>query len=257
MNIMKPNFDTIAPQLVSLVEEASQIILQYYEGEFEVTHKEDGSPVTIADQKSHDLLKAGLEKLLPNVPVISEEDETSWSVKNQHYWLIDPLDGTKGFIYKTGDFCINIAFIENDIPIFGLIHIPLTGETYYGYDGNAFLVTGGRKSTIQTRPYPKEGLILLLGGYGKLFKEQELFLRKAYPIKQINRMRSAIKFCHVASGEADLYIRFEPCSEWDTAAGHAIVEAAGGSITLIDGTPFLYGKPKLLNSAFIVFGKKP
>jgi len=242
---------------VALAEKAGVLICQIYKGEIEVFEKTDGSPVTQADQQSHSFLKESLGKLTPEVPLISEEDESSWTIKSPYYWLIDPLDGTKGFIHQTGEFCINIALMENDRPVFGLIHIPLTEETFYGYKGNAWRYCKGKTASIHTRPRPPEGMTLLLGGYGKKFKDQEDFFLKAYPIVKIERIRSALKFCHLASGHADLYLRFERCSEWDTAAGHALVEAAGGIMTNLDGTPFVYGKSGLINDAFVAFGRKP
>jgi 3'(2'), 5'-bisphosphate nucleotidase len=257
MNRMIYDIDLWIPKLTALVELAGKRLCQIYGEKVEVFEKIDGSPVTNADYKSHTLLKEGLEKITPHIPVISEEDETSWNIKSSYYWLIDPLDGTKGFIQKTGEFCINIALIENNRPIFGLIYIPLTCESYYGYNGKAWCQSKEKLVLLQTRTYPQAGLTLLLGGYGKKFKKEEDFLLKSYPIHKILRIRSAIKFCYIASGRADLYLRCETCSEWDTAAGHALVEAAGGIVSNLDGTPFLYGKVNLENNGFIVFGQKP
>jgi 3'(2'), 5'-bisphosphate nucleotidase len=253
----KTDLDILAPKVVALAEKAGDLICLIYQEEVEVIEKSDGSPVTKADHQSHHVIKEGLKKLTPDIPLISEEDETSWTLKSPLYWLVDPLDGTKGFIQKTGEFCINIALMKDNKPIFGLIHIPILKETFYGYDGKAFHTVHGKTSPIQTRPHPPEGITLLFGGYGKTFKAQEDFFLKSYPIHKIERIRSAIKFCHIASGSADLYLRFMPCSEWDTAAGQALVEAAGGCMTQLDGTPFLYGKKDLLNEAFVVFGRKP
>ncbi len=255
MNI--PNLESLAPHLVALSEKAGARIRHIYTEVFEVIEKGDGSPVTQADHESHRLLKEGLEKLTPSIPVISEEDEASWTIKSSFYWLIDPLDGTKAFIQKSGEFCINIALIKDNYPIFGLIHIPLSGETFYGYEKKAFCKSKGKTTSLQTRPFPSQGMTLLLGGYGKKFQRQEELFLKSYPIAKIERIRSAIKFCRIASGKADLYLRFMPCSEWDTAAGHALVEAAGGIMTQLDGQPFHYGKPALINEEFVVFGRKP
>lgn len=257
MNRMIADIDLWIPKLTALVELAGKQLCQIYDEKIDIFKKCDGSPVTNADYTSHTLLKVGLEKIAPHIPVISEEDEASWNIKSSYYWLIDPLDGTKGFIQKTGEFCINIALIENNLPIFGLVYIPLTCESYYGYNGKAWYQTREKLFSLQTRSYPPEGLTLLLGGYGNTFKKQEDFLRRSYPIHEILRIRSAIKFCYIASGRADLYLRYETCSEWDTAAGHALVEAAGGTISNLDGTPFLYGKVNLKNKGFVVFGQKP
>lgn len=257
MNTLKINLDFLALEVTAIAEQAGELICELYKGNTEVFEKKDGSPVTQADQQSHFFLKKHLEKVTPQIPLISEEDESSWALKSPLYWLVDPLDGTKGFIKKTGEFCISIALMKDHHPILGIIHIPLTHETFYGYGDQAIRQYKGEKTQIQTRPLPKEGMTLLMGGYGKKYKKQEDFFLKAFPIAKIERMHSAIKFALVASGKADLYIRFEDCREWDTAAGQALVEAAGGIMTNLDGSPFLYGKRDLLNKEFAVFGKKP
>lgn len=251
------NLDTLALEVTTLAEQAGQLICDIYQENPQVYEKEDGSPVTQADHQSHFFLKEHLEKLTPHIPVISEEDESSWAIKSPLYWLVDPLDGTKGFIAKSGEFCISIALMKEDRPILGIIHNPLTQETFYGYENKAIRQYRGEKTALHTRPVPPQGMILLLGGYGKKHKAQEDCFRKAYPITTVERIRSALKFTHIASGKADLYLRFEPCKEWDTAAGHALVEAAGGIMVNLDGSPFLYGKPDLLNAEFAVFGRKP
>lgn len=257
MDTSKLNINLLALKVVALAEQAGELICEIYKEDTEVFEKKDGSPVTRADHQSHFFLKENLEKLTPQIPFISEEDEDSWTIKSQLYWLVDPLDGTKGFIAKTGEFCINIALMKDNNPILGIIHLPFTQETFYGYDQKAYCQHKGKIVELHTRPYPPQGMVLLLGGYGKKYKEQEDFFLKTYPIVKIERVRSAIKFAHIASGKADLYLRFEACSEWDTAAGHALVEAAGGIMTNLDGSPFLYGKSGLLNKEFAVFGKKP
>lgn len=244
-------------KLISIVIRAGERISDLYQQNVEVIEKSDGSPVTEADKESHNILAEGLSKLLPGTPVISEEDEDSWKVKSDLYWLIDPLDGTKGFIYKSGDFCINVALMKNDKPILGLIHIPLTKETFYAFDNKAWRYYEGKSLVLQTRAPPNQGLTLLLGGYGLKFQKQQDFFLKSYPVDKVKHMRSAIKFCYIANGLADLYIRVTPCSEWDTAAGQILVECAGGLMTKLDGSTFMYGKPKLINEGFVVFGKKP
>lgn len=247
----------LLPQLIPLVEYAGQCISDLYHQNVEVIEKSDGSPVTDADKQSHNVIKKGLKDLTPNIPMVSEEDEESWKIKSDYYWLIDPLDGTKGFIYKSGDFCINVALMHNDTPIFGLIHVPLTKETFYAFDKKAWRYFEDETTPIHTRTPPSQGLTLLLGGYGLKFQKQQNYFLKTYPVKNVKHMRSAIKFCYIANGLADLYIRFDPCSEWDTAAGQILVEAAGGIMTNLDGSDFIYGKPKLINEGFVVFGQKP
>jgi 3'(2'), 5'-bisphosphate nucleotidase len=257
MDKSKINLDMLVPQVLALAEQAGRLICQLHEEGTAIFVKKDGSPVTKADHLSHHFLTEGLKKITPQIPIISEEDENSWTIKSPFYWLIDPLDGTKGFIAKTGEFCINIALMRDNHPILGLIHIPLTHESFYGYEGKAHYCREGKTISLHTRSLPQKGMILLVGGYGKKYKVEEDVFLKAYPIEKIERIQSAIKFTYIASGKADLYVRFEPCSEWDTAAGQALVEAAGGTMTNLDGRPFLYGKAGLVNKGFIVFGSKP
>ncbi|MBS0271804.1 MAG: 3'(2'),5'-bisphosphate nucleotidase CysQ [Proteobacteria bacterium] len=257
MNKSRLDLDSLAPRIISLAEKAGTLICQIYTEEVEVFKKEDGSPVTRADHQSHDLLEEGLRLITPDIPIISEEDEGSWKIVSPYYWLIDPLDGTKGFIRRSGEFCINIALMKDDRPLFGLIHIPLTQETYYGYDRKAWRSYKGRTIPIHTRIRPPKGSTLLVGEHGNKFQQQQDFHLQTFPIAKIERLHSAIKFCRLAAGQADIYIRFTPCKEWDTAAGHILVEAAGGVMVNLDGSPFIYGKPELLNEGFIVFGRTP
>lgn len=250
------DLSSLISPLLSLAATAGERISYFYTQDIDVLKKQDSSPVTIADEQSHLILKSGLEKILPHIPIISEEDSSSWNFKKPIYWLIDPLDGTAGFIQKSKDFCINIALMENNHPILGLIHLPLTQETFYGYQGKAWLHVGGQTTPIHTRAVPPEGMTLLLGGYGKKYEEEEASFLKSYSISTIQRLQSAIKFCYIAAGKADIYLRICPCSEWDTAAGQALVEAAGGRIETLTNSPFLYGKPQLINSSFVVLGTK-
>ncbi len=252
---MNLSLDSLIPPLLTLVERAGSRILEAYEKPVEVFTKSDGSPVTWADYQSHLVLTEGLEKLTPDVSIISEEDKASWTLNSTLYWLIDPLDGTKGFIQKNGEFCVNVALMEDHRPLLGLIHAPLTGETFYGYQGKAWCHRGSAATPIHTRTIPPQGITLLAGGGGKKFKDKAAQFFEPQTIATIEWVQSALKFCQIAKGEADFYLRFEECCEWDTAAGHALVEAAGGRMTNLDGSMFLYGKPNLRNKAFVVSGR--
>ena len=179
MDISKLNIDFLALEGVALAEQAGALIRQIYQESVEVFEKKDGSPVTRADQQSHFFLIENLKKLTPQIPIISEEDESSWAIKSPFYWLIDPLDGTKGFIRKIGEFCINIALMHNDHPILGIIHVPLTHETFYGYSGKAWCHSKEETFELHTRPVPPEGITLLVGSHDKKFKAQEDFFLKA------------------------------------------------------------------------------
>lgn len=258
MENVKPPFENIIPQLITLCEQAGASIAQLYKKaeSLEVIRKGDGSPVTEADHQSHRLLAQGLKKITPQIPVISEEDEASWDIKSPFYWLVDPLDGTSGFIHRNGQFCISIALMENHKAILGLIHLPLTGETFYGYENTAIKHVSGHSMPINTRPFPPAGATLLLSIHDMKSKEKWEACLQGTPIDKVEPLHSAIKFCRIAEGAADLYLRFVPCKEWDTAAGQILVEAAGGSMETLDGEPFLYGKPHLKNAAFKVSGQK-
>lgn len=246
----KSRYSELAASILPLLEEAGRKIVTIYEAnDFKVITKEDGSPVTVADHASHDLLFEALTKLTPHIPVISEEGDLDLEFGDA-YWLVDPLDGTKGFIRRTGEFCINVALIEGGVPVLGLIHIPLTHETFVGYVGEVgFWVDarGARKS------FPTgvelSALKAIVGQNTKGSLESQFLDR--FEIESIGQMGSAIKFCELAKGARDIYIRYEPSCEWDTAAGQAIVESCGGLVLNLDKTPMGYGKDKFLNKGFI------
>ena len=258
MDNITPPFEPLIPKLILLCEEGGKLVLEFYKNAeaLEIIKKGDGSPVTNADHRSHQLLTQGLKNLTPGIPVISEEDEDSWGIKSSLYWLIDPLDGTKGFIHQDGQFCINVALMEGHKPILGFIHIPLTNETFYGYKNKAWKHISGKTIPIQTRNRPLEGSVLLLSNYALKNKDKWEPYLKGTRLAKIEPLHSAIKFCRVAEGAADIYFRFVPCKEWDTAAGQILVEAAGGLMATLDGLPFLYGKPDLKNEGFQVLGHK-
>lgn len=258
MDKVAPSFESLIPKLISLCEEGGKRILEFYKkGEtLEIIKKGDGSPVTEADHQSHHLLTQGLKTLTPDIPIISEEDEASWEIKSPLYWLIDPLDGTKGFIHHDGQFCISVALMEEHKPILGFLHIPLTRETFCGYKNEAWKYIEGEILPIHTRNRPSEGSTLLLSTHDLKNKEKWEPRLKGTRIAKVEPLHSAIKFCRVAEGTADIYFRFAPCKEWDTAAGQILVEAAGGLMTTLDGSPFLYGKHDLKNEGFQVLGQK-
>jgi 3'(2'), 5'-bisphosphate nucleotidase len=259
MPASRPHLQSLVSPLLALSERAGDVLLKIYQQDFEIIKKNDGSPVTRADKESHLFLKEGLKSLTPDIPVVSEEDSDSWQIDSFLYWLIDPLDGTRGFIQKNGKFCINITLMENNHPLLGLIHLPLTQETFYGFEGAAW-----KYSKKEVLPLPPFSLSLrqkrlLLDGLGKRIEEQEKLLKSKYSITQVDKAWSTVpslNFCALVSGEANFYVRTAPCCEWDTAAGQAIIEALGGKIVNLDESPFLYGKPGLLNKGFIVFGFK-
>jgi 3'(2'), 5'-bisphosphate nucleotidase len=248
----------LLPALSVLARRAGAAILDIYASDFEVTTKSDHSPVTLADLKSERIILDGLRDLTPDIPVVSEEaagrGEMS-DLSGGRYWLVDPLDGTREFVKKNGEFTVNIGLIEAGVPVVGVLFAPAKNRLFAGAPG---LAVGedddGPSRPIRCRPWPKDGLIVL---GSRSFRDAEAFepFLSRFPVAEIRRSGSALKYGLVAAGEADLYPRFGRTMEWDTAAGHAILNAAGGCVTLADGAPLTYGKAGFENPAVVAWGK--
>lgn len=241
--------------LGNLAVEAGRAILEVYETDFGVERKEDESPITLADRRSHQLIARELARRYPDIPVLSEEGkEVPHTVRGDwdRFWLVDPLDGTKEFVKRNGEFTVNIALIDGRSPSAGVIHIPVHGRLVVAEVGRGcWEIHDGRKRELHVdHPSPKGPVRLVKSrshGSDKLDALLEIL-----PPCEILKRGSALKFCAVAAGEADFYPRFGPTWEWDTAAGQAIVEAAGGVVVDFEGNPFVYNKPNLLNGSFLV-----
>jgi len=246
--------------LRDLAVRAGRAILEVYETDFSVDYKEDDSPLTRADCRSHRIITEGLREHFPGIPVVSEEggrtadwaERRSWS----RFWLVDPLDGTKEFVKRNGEFTVNIALVEDGFPVFGVIHVPVPGDLYWGgVREGAWLerpagaeavrlrvrrVEPGRPLVVvQSRSHPSPALESYLAGLN---------------VERSISAGSALKLCLVAEGRGDLYPRLGPTMEWDTAAGQAIVEAAGGTVRDLDGNRLRYNKESMKNPHFIVRG---
>lgn len=244
--------------LINLSRQAGEAILAIYDTDFSVQKKADNSPLTEADMAAHHIIVNELASLTPDIPVLSEESAAipfeirqSWN----RYWLIDPLDGTKQFVMRNGEFTVNIALIDNHEPVLGVIYVPVTGLTYYGQkEQGAFKLTPDKKAeqiyVKQERRQP-----LLIASSRSHASDRLLSYLDKLGDHKVTRMGSSLKSCLVAEGRADLYPRLGPTSEWDTAAAQAIVEAAGGQITDTNMQPLRYNtKASLLNPHFFVFG---
>ncbi|BBK44043.1 3'(2'),5'-bisphosphate nucleotidase CysQ [Allostella vacuolata] len=248
----------LLPALRAIARQAGDAILEVYRGEHGVRIKADASPLTIADELADRLIVGALQALTPDIPVISEETvETSGpaAAGARRFWLVDPLDGTKEFIKRNGEFTVNIALVEEGLPIAGIIHIPVLDELFAGAAGaGATRQRGGAEpEPIRCRATPADGIIVATSRSHADTVALDRFL-DGWRVAGRLVAGSALKFCRVAEGAADLYPRFGPTSEWDTAAGQALVEAAGGRMTMLDGSPFRYGKPDFLNPGFVVYG---
>jgi 3'(2'), 5'-bisphosphate nucleotidase len=252
------NLAPLLEQCLRIAEQAGRAILEVYRSDFAVTQKDDHSPLTQADLAAHHCILDGLGRLDPAYPCLSEEaadipyaTRRAWA----RYWLIDPLDGTKEFVKRNGEFTVNIALIDQGAPILGVVHAPVLGVTYLAAQGvGAFRIRDGRREPIHTRTTAATPVLVV----SKSHRDAALdaFLAHAPRHEALSR-GSSLKFCLVAEGAADLYPRTGPTSEWDTAAGHCVAEQAGAAVyTLPDWQPLRYnGKEDLLNPGFIVIGE--
>jgi len=252
MNLLK-----LLEQVRPIAEEAGHATLQFY-GQTESTAKADGSPVTAADQAAEDIILPQLRSLTPDIPVVSEEEASKGltpAVTGGRFWLVDPLDGTKEFISGNGEFTVNIALIENGLPILGVVVVPARGETYCGAGvGTARLTDHGGARQISVRTPPESGITVVGSRSHGNAAAMNSFLA-GRKVADFRAAGSSLKLCLIAKGEADLYPRLGTTMEWDIAAGHAVLIAAGGRVETVDGRPFTYGKPDYRNPHFAAFGK--
>ena len=248
----------VLEQLVDVSRRAGLEILEWYEGDMGVTLKSDDSPLTRADLASHELINAELLKQWPEIPVLSEESaDIPWETRQKwrQYWLVDPLDGTKEFINRNGEFTVNIALIRDHQPVLGVVHVPVTDISYFGArTAGAWRQHGTADATTIGVRQPAALPAVIVGSRSHANPELASQLKKLGPHELIS-MGSSLKFCRVAEGLADFYPRLGPTSEWDTAAAQAVVEAAGGHVVKTDGSPLGYNhKETYLNPHFFVFG---
>ncbi|MBX7199912.1 MAG: 3'(2'),5'-bisphosphate nucleotidase CysQ [Rhodospirillaceae bacterium] len=245
-------------QLLPAVEAAGRAILDVRAKGFDVVTKADASPVTAADQAAEHIVLEVVEKFSPVFPVVAEERVAAGHMPTcgEAFWLVDALDGTKEFIKGGSDFTVNVGFIQDGLPVMGLVHAPARHETYLGAISGgahkAFVVRGGKRAAIAARPRPAK--VVITGSKSHEVPElMDPFLATLDVAEKVV-IGSSLKFCLVAEGKADLYPRFGPTSEWDTAAGHAVLRAAGGRVHDFHGAEIRYNKPKFLNGVFLADG---
>jgi 3'(2'), 5'-bisphosphate nucleotidase len=236
-------------RIVELAKQAGKIIMSHYgsisAGDTGHELKDDNSPVTIADKEANDLIVKGLTESFPHIPVISEEGDKNRGNAST-FFLVDPLDGTKEFIKGTGHFTVNIGLIADLRAFMGVIYAPTTGNCYYTDGKHAY--KDGKE--IKCRKAPLDGLVVVASKSHRT-KETDDFI-KTLKVKELINAGSSLKLCLVAEGKADIYPRFGRTMEWDTAAGHAIINAAGGSLTHTDGAEFLYGKNEIYENGWFI-----
>jgi len=242
--------------LCNIAKQAGNVIMEIYNGEHVIEFKEDKSPLTAADKASHKIIVSELKKYYPQIPVLSEEGKNiPYNIRKEWncFFLVDPLDGTKEFIKRNGEFTVNIALIIDRATVMGVVYIPVRDKIYWGtQDGGAFMQEGTiePKSICIRQPDPEKGLTVVMSR-SHPSPELDEYLQ-TIKIAEAISVGSSLKFCVVAEGKADLYPRLGPTMEWDTGAGQAIVCAAGGKVVKLDGYPLEYNKENLLNPDFIV-----
>ena len=230
--MIQPMFVALLPQLIELTSQVGKRIMELHSEKLDITVKSDNTPLTIADETAHKLISEKLEQLTPGVPILSEESqEVPFAVRKKwdEYWLIDPLDGTRDFLDGNYDFCINIAYVKNNYPIFGLIYAPSTKVHYYRIPGERSIKLLGNTCFQLKTSQPTRWQNVVIGHYSSKNK----YLKKHLTHKtnfELFLQGSALKFCTIAEGKHHYYPKFGPCSEWDTAAGVCILEGAGGSV---------------------------
>ena len=244
--------------VVALAAHAGDAILGVYATDFDVQSKSDESPLTQADLASNSRIIAGLKQLTPDIPIISEEvglpsfdERGAW----QRYWLIDPLDGTKEFVNRNGEFTVNIALIEAKRPVLGVVHVPVQKKTYVGCEGYGAELRDGDHPARSIRVASNSAQpVRVVGSRSHRGASLDAYLEQLGDYDMVP-MGSSLKFCVVAEGNADIYPRLGLTSEWDTAAAQAVVEQAGGKVLQWDGKPLLYNDiSNILNPFFIVIG---
>jgi 3'(2'), 5'-bisphosphate nucleotidase len=230
-----------------IAREAGDITLDYFETNSEFESKHDGSPVTVADRAAEEFIYKSLKELLPGVPVIGEEAAAKGALPDlsgaEYFWLVDPLDGTKEFISGGGDYTVNIGLIHNGVPILGVVYAPVKGVLYAGHaPGGAvrWLADTDNEKAIRVRRPPKEGITVIIGLRDVDERRLDKFLQD-FKVEKTIRRGSSLKLCLVAEGKADLYPRLGPIYQWDTAAGEAVLRAAGGYLTDLNGHVLRYG----------------
>lgn len=245
-------------QLKKLVVDAGAAILKIYQSDnFDIELKSNNSPVTKADLAAHNVLVEGLSTITPDIPVMSEEDDSSLVVSknNQLYWLIDPLDGTKEFINKSDEFTVNLALINNHKPVFGFVGIPALDALYWGGKGHGSFKSANNTSFRSIHVKKTSDVTKVFASKSHLNPETETFIHSLPGEIELVQAGSSLKFLRIAEGMADIYPRLAPTCEWDTAAAHAVLEGAGGSVTQVDGSELRYGKTNILNPYFVAKGK--
>ena len=255
------NFEQLIPVMRRLALEAGDKIMQVYNGpDFEVRSKSDASPVTEADEAADAIISAGLRAAFPDVVLITEEQADSHALTASTFLIVDPLDGTKEFVQRRGDFTVNIAYVEKGVPLRGVVYAPAQGRLFYTLAAGASVEETGALSKTDIGPLaplsvsrPDNAALMVVASKSHRDTATDDYIAK-YAVKDMKSAGSSLKFCLIATGEADLYPRLGRTMEWDTAAGDAVLRGAGGQVVRFDDhSPLAYGKPGWDNPFFIAY----
>lgn len=246
----------LLPRLEKTARDAGRVIMDIYAQDFAVHFKGENDPVTAADSLAEAVILPVLRALTPAIPIVAEEEAAAGRIPDvgDTFWLVDPLDGTKEFVKKNGEFTVNIGLIANGVPALGVVYAPALDVLWAGADGQAWRQDAQGRQTITCRKAPAHGAIVLDSRSHRAADRLQAFL-DGLPDAVVENAGSSLKFCRIAEGSGDYYPRFGPTCEWDTAAAHAVLLAAGGEVVTWDDQPLAYGKPKFLNPDFLARAK--
>ena len=256
MTVGPLSLDVLLAALTPLIREAGALVMRVYATDFQVEIKGDASPVTVADQLAEKVIFDGLKRLAPDIPVVGEEAASAGDIPDvsNRFWLVDPIDGTKEFVNRNGEFTVNIALIDHGVPVLGLVLAPALDMLYAGAAGRgAWVQIAGQRRAISVRRVPPEGLTVVGSRHHGNDSAVDAFL-SGRPVAAHRAVGSSLKICLLAEGLADVYPRFGRTMEWDTAAGDAILRAAGGGVVTMAGALLGYAKPGFENPDFVAWG---
>ncbi|MCA1909292.1 MAG: 3'(2'),5'-bisphosphate nucleotidase CysQ [Magnetospirillum sp.] len=247
--------DLLLP-LEHAARDAGRVIMDIYAQDFAVKFKGENDPVTAADGQAEAVILPVLRHLTPDIPIVAEEEAAAGRIPDvgADFWLVDPLDGTKEFVKKNGEFTVNIGLIQGGVPVLGVVYAPALDILWAGAGGQAWRQDSHGRTPIACRKAPATGAVVLDSRSHRAADRLQAFL-DTLPGAQVENAGSSLKFCRIAEGSGDYYPRFGPTSEWDTAAAHAVLLAAGGEVVTWDGAALGYGKPKFRNPDFLARAK--
>lgn len=250
------HYSSTLPDVIKVADEASERVLHIYQSDFKVSYKSDDSPITAADTAAHDIITHGLRRISRDIPILSEEGkDIPWEERKhwRRFWLVDPVDGTKDFTQRTGEFTVNIAMIEDGEPVMGVVIAPALKEAFWGVVGEGAHMRDRTGRVHRIRVSEPKDVKRVVASKNHLNAETRAFIDRLGE-HELVQAGSSLKFCRIAEGHADIYPRMGPTCEWDTGAAQAVLVAAGGKVQTVDGKSMKYGKQDVLNPYFVAAG---